>query len=169
MTIRQLVTVALRLFALWMCVAALQILGILTALRNMSATYANSPVLVIVLVGIFLGLGLILWWLSGPLAGGLLTGLVKTDDVRFTGYDMIVGGCVLMGLWWLKESLVPFIGLILKAFALSSQSGQSAFEWLGTPGQIAIGMEALQVVVSVIFICFPTRIATLTFLRRGLR
>jgi hypothetical protein len=159
MTARQFVAVGFRLFAIWLCVGAFQIFGITEGLKRMSAGWGETSWLGLSLVGLFIGVALIVWALSGPLARGLMFGLSKAEDAKLSAFDLVAVGCVLMGLWWLKEALIPLIGLWLKAVALSPESGQTAFAWLGAAGKLTAGMDLLQIGVGAFFVCRPHQIA----------
>jgi len=156
---RQLVAVGFRLFAIWLCVGAFQLFAITAALKNMAVTWSNPWWIGTLVVGVCVGVGLVVWTLSGTMARGLMSGLAKTPEARFSPLDIVVLGCVLMGLWWLKESIVPFVGLWLKAVAMSSDTGQSAFTWLGVAGKVAAAMDLIQIGIGVFFVCRPYSIA----------
>jgi len=159
MSARQLVAVGFRLFAIWVCVGAFQLFAITAALKNMSATWSNPWWMGTLIVGVCVGVALIVWMLSGTMARGLMSGLTKIPETRFSPFDIVVVGCVLMGLWWLKESIVPLVVLWLKAVALSSDSGQSAFTWLGAGGKLTAAMDLMQIGIGAFFVCRPYSIA----------
>ena len=159
MAARQLVAVGFRLFAIWLCVAALQTFGIIVSLKRMIESFGNAPWLGLWLVGIFIGVAIIVWALSGPLAHLLTVGLSKAEATRLSPADLVAVGCVLMGLWWIKEATVPLVGLWLKAVALSPESGQTAFAWLGANGKITAGLDLLQVGIGAYFVSQPHKIA----------
>jgi hypothetical protein len=54
---------------------------------------------------------------------------------------------------------MPFAGLWMKAVAMSSETGQSAFTWLGVAGKVAAAMNLLQIGIGVFFVCRPYSIA----------
>ncbi len=159
MTARQFVTVGFRLFAIWLCVGAFQVFGITESLKRMSAGWGDTSLLGLSLGGLFIGVALIVWALSGPLARALTFGIAKAEDSKLSASDLVAVGCVLMGLWWLKEALIPLIGLWLKAVALSPQSGQTAFAWLGVAGKLTAGMDLMQIGVGAFFVSRPYQIA----------
>jgi hypothetical protein len=159
MSARQLVAVGFRLFAIWLCVEAFQLFAITAALKNMAATWSNPWWMGILIVGVCLGVALVVWTLSGTMARALVSGLATTSEARFSPFEIVVVGCVLMGLWWLKESIVPFVGLWMKAVAMSSETGQSAFTWLGVAGKVAAAMDLMQIGIGVFFVCRPYSIA----------
>ncbi|OOG39364.1 hypothetical protein [Rhodanobacter sp. C05] len=156
---RQFVAVGFRLFAIWLCVGAFQLFAITAALKNMTTTWSNPWWMGVLIVGVCVGMALIIWALSGAMARGLMSGLTKVPEVRFSPFDIVVVGCVLMGLWWLKESIVPLVILWLRAVALSSDAGQSAFTWLGVGGKLAAAMNLMQIGIGLFFVCRPYSIA----------
>ncbi|MFZ0869689.1 MAG: hypothetical protein WAM90_03065 [Rhodanobacter sp.] len=159
MSARQLVAVGFRLFAIWLCVDAFQLFAITAALKNMATAWSNPWWMGSLIVGACVSVALIVWTLSGTMARGLLSGLTKTPEARFSPFDIVVVGCVLMGLWWLKESIVPFVGLWMKAVAMSSETGQSAFAWLGVAGKVAAALDLMQIGIGLFFVCRPHSIA----------
>jgi hypothetical protein len=159
MSARQLVAVGFRLFAIWLCVGAFQLFAITAALKSMAATWSNPWWMGTLIVGVCVGVALIVWTLSGTMARGLMSGLAKAPEPGFSPFDIVVVGCVLMGLWWLKESIVPLVTLWLRAVALSSDSGQSAFTWLGVGGKLTAAMNLMQIGIGLLFVCRPYSIA----------
>lgn len=159
MSARQLVAVGFRLFAVWLCVEAFQLFSITVALKHMAVEWSSPWWFGSLVVGVCLVVALVVWTLSGIMARGLMSGLTKTPETRFSPFDIVVVGCVLMGLWWLKESIVPLVGLWMRAVAMSSETGQSAFTWLGVAGKVAAAMDLMQIGIGVFFVCRPSTIA----------
>jgi len=161
MTARQFVAIGLRLFAIWLCISALQIFGVTSALQEATASYGTSAPewMGFAIVGVLVVVGFIVWAMSGPMARGLLSGLVKTQEVKLSVSDLVVVGCVLMGLWWLKESIVPFIVFWLEAFAMSSGGGQPAYAALSSSAKLNMFTHLLQIVIAMFFVARPYRIA----------
>jgi hypothetical protein len=159
MTARQFVAVGFRLFAIWLCVGAFQVFGITESLKRASADWGDTSWLGLSLAGLFIGVALLVWALSGALARGLMFGLNNTEVARLSAFDLVAVGCVLMGLWWLKEALIPLISLWLKAVALSPETGQTAFAWLEVSGKVTAGKDLLQIGVAAFFISRPYQIA----------
>jgi hypothetical protein len=161
MTARQFVAIGLRLFAIWLCISALQIFGVTSALQAATASYGTSAPewMGFVIVGVLVAVGLVVWVISGPMATGLLSGLVKTQEVKLSVSDLVVVGCVLMGLWWLKESIVPFIVFWLQAFALSSGGAQPVYASLSPSAKFNMVTHLLQIVIAIFFIARPYIIA----------
>jgi hypothetical protein len=156
---RQLLAVGFRLFAVWLCVGALQFVALLAALRHLESSFGNAPWLSVVVLGVPAGIALLVWVSSGPIASGLMSGLAKVPEPRFSPMDMVAVGCVLMGLWWLKEAVFPLATLWLHAVTASSETGQSAAAWLGARGKIAAAQGVAQIALAAFFVCRPYRIA----------
>jgi Na+/phosphate symporter len=152
MTARQIVAVGLRLFALWLCLAAFQLFWTAQALKKMTAEWGDPSVLGLSLVGLCVAIAAVVWVMSGPLSRWLVSGLGKMEKVRLSTVDLLAVGCMLMGLWWLKEALFPLIRLWINAVAFASESGESAFRWLGNGGKITVAVELLQIVVAGFFV-----------------
>jgi hypothetical protein len=47
----------------------------------------------------------------------------------------------------------------MKAVAMSPETGQSAFTWLGVAGKVAAAMDLMQIGIGVFFVCRPYSIA----------
>jgi len=152
MTARQIVAVGLRLFALWLCLAAFQLFWTAQALKKMTAEWGDPSVLGLSLVGLCVAIAAVVWVMSGPLSRWLVSGLGKMENVRPSTVDLLAVGCMLMGLWWLKEALFPLIRLWINAVAFASESGESAFRWLGNGGKISVAVELLQIAVAGFFV-----------------
>ena len=152
MTARQIVAVGLRLFALWLFVAAFQLFWAAQALNKMTAEWGSPPLLGLSLVGLFVAIAAVVWIMSGPLSRWLVSGLGKMENVRPSTVDLLAVGCMLMGLWWLKEALFPLIRLWINAVAFASESGESAFRWLGNGGKLSVAVNLLQIVVAGFFV-----------------
>jgi hypothetical protein len=167
MTPKQFVAVCLRLFALWLIISGLQLFFIATALKTFNAELGNSPIWMFAVVwSAILLVTFILWIFSAPLATGLLSGVPRPQTPSLSMGDIIVAGCVLLGLWWLKDALITFLQLWLKAVALSSYNHTSAFEALGAAGKISMALYVIEMVVGLFFVSRPFNIAEWV-IRRG--
>ncbi|WP_130620875.1 hypothetical protein [Dyella amyloliquefaciens] len=156
---RQLVTVGFRLFAIWLCITAFQAFGLIASVRKVTSSWGDSPWLGMWIVGIFIGVAIIVWAISTPLSRMLTYGMSRVEDARVSATDLVAVGCVLMGLWWLKEATFPLLGLWLKAVALSPEAGQTAFALLGAEGKVAAGLDLLEIGVGSYFVMRPYKIA----------
>ena len=160
MSVRQLVVVGFRLFAIWLCIAAFQMFGLVASFKKMASAWGDSPWLGIWVVGIFIGVAIVVWAMSTPLSRVLTFGMREPGDAKVSATDLVAVGCVLMGLWWLKEAILPLLRLWLTAIALSPEAGQSAFAFLGTEGKVTAGLDLLQIGFAVCLITKPYKIAT---------
>jgi hypothetical protein len=159
MTPKHFVAVCLRLFALWLVVSGMQLFFIASALKFYNSQLGSNPIWMFVVVwSVLLLIAFIVWVFSAPLATGLLSGVPRPQTPSLSLGDIIVAGCVLSGLWWLKEALVPLIGLWLKAVALSGD-GQSIFETLGPNGKINMALYLVEIAAGVFFVSRPSTIA----------
>ncbi len=160
MQVRQLVTVGLRLFALWLGVAAFQAFGLVAVFRRQAIAWGDSQWLGVLAVGVFIGAAAIVWAISGPLSRWLTSGMQQAESPRLNATDLVATGCVLMGLWWLKEAIIPLLGLWLRAVALAADAGKTAFDWLGAGGRIAALLDVLQIGLGIYFVTRPYKIAS---------
>jgi len=148
MTARQIVAVGLRLFALSLCLGAIDMFWRAAALYKMAVAWGSPLWFGLPLVGLFLAGAAVIWIMSGPLSRWLISGLGKMEATKPSTIDLLAVGCMLMGLWWLKEALIPFVRLWLNALELAPGSGVSAFVWLGSEGKVGVAMYVLQIVAS---------------------
>lgn len=156
---RQLVGVGFRLMALWLCFGATQAAGIVSWLQNRRGAFSMTPHLGLWMLLTGVGVALALWALSGVLAAALTHGLPDETKPRWSPLDAVAVGCVLMGLWWLKDCLVPLAALWLNALASSSEMGQSVIAWLGAQGRTEAGRYLAQMAVAGYFVARPYPIA----------
>lgn len=156
---RQLVGVGFRLMAIWLCFGATQAAGIVSWLQSRRGAFLMTPHLGFWMVLVGAGVALILWALSGVFAAALTRGLASDAKPRWAPLDAVAVGCVLMGLWWLKDSLVPLAALWLNALASSSEMGQSVVAWLGTQGRTEAGQYLAQMAAAGFFVVRPYPIA----------
>jgi hypothetical protein len=160
MTRKHFVAVCLRLFVLWLIISAVQLFFIASGLKYFSQQLGNSPIWVLVLVwSVFLVVTFLLWILSAPLATGLLSGVPRPQTPSLSLGDIIVAGCVVLGLLWLKESLLSFISLWLKAAARSSLSNQSLFDSPGSNDKISAAIYVVEITFGLFFVIRPFDIA----------
>lgn len=160
MTPKHFIAVGLRLFAIWLLIGAVQIFAIISALKRLNdALGGNSAWLGFAAIALFLAMAFFIWILSAPMATAVLSGVPRPQVTTLSLFDLVVVGCVLMGLWWLKESLVPFVALWLKALVAAPEASQSAFAWLGPVGKLNVLMYLAQIAISLFFVCRPYSIA----------
>lgn len=152
---KQLAAVGFRLFAVWILIGALQVFGMTESIKRAAALWGDSSLLGLSITGALVGLAIIVWALSGWAARILFSGLPANDDLTPAPLNLVVVGCLLMGLWWFKEAVVPFIGLWLKAMAISSETGQSAFVSLGSVGKVNLILYLVQIAIAVVFVTRP--------------
>ncbi|HTV86618.1 MAG TPA: hypothetical protein VME63_14555 [Dyella sp.] len=166
MTPKHFVAVCLRLFALWLIISGLQLFFIATALKTFNTELGSSPIWMFAVIwSVILLIAFILWIFSAPLATGLLSGVPRPQASSLSLGDIIVAGCVLLGLWWLKEALIPFLNLWFKAVALSSD-GQSVFASFGPTGKISMTLYLVEMIAGCFFVSRPFDIARWV-IRRG--
>lgn len=162
---KPIVAVGFRLYAIWLGVGALQLLLISFNFYREHALPPSSPFFGVApwmgwLVTAAVGLvAWIVWALSGKMAARLLAGVADEGDVRISRFDFLVIGCVLMGLWWLNQSVVPFIALWMRALSFSPELGKSAFDWVAENGKVAMATDLLQIAIALIFITRASSIA----------
>jgi hypothetical protein len=126
MTVRQLVMVGLRFFALWLCIGALQSLVYLTSAQRTNG-FAQLAPSAYYIVGFLFSAAVVLWVASKALAGAVLSGVPVNEAPSPTMVNLVTAGCVLMGLWWLKDAAAGLVDSWIRAQVVASASGQSAF------------------------------------------
>lgn len=156
MTPKHVVAVGLRLFALWLVWGSVQLFAIASVLKRYNPQLGDNPLWMAVLVmAAFLVAAFLIWIFSAPLATAALSGVPKPQDTRLSLNHIIVAGCVLMGLWWLKESSIPLLGLWLRAIATARLNDVSAFGLLGDTGKINTALYLVQMACGLFFVLRP--------------
>ena len=159
MTPKHFVAVCLRLFALWLVISGMQLFFIASAIKYYNAQLGNSPIWMFVIVwSLMLLIAFVVWIFSAPIATGLLSGVPRPPAPSLSLSDIIVAGCILSGLWWLKEALIPLIGLWFKAVALAGD-GQSSFNVLGASGKVNTVLYLIEIAAGIFFVTRPSTIA----------
>lgn len=158
MTPKHFIAVCLRLFALWMVIGGFQVLVIAEAIKQFNEHLIGDPVWMVALVmAVFLVAAFMVWILSAPIATKLLSGVPPPKSSGSPTGNIIVAGCVLMGLWWLKEALIPLLSLWMRAFALSGS--QSAMELMGPTGKISTVLHLIEIAFGLFFLLRPFDVA----------
>ncbi|WP_424681926.1 hypothetical protein [Frateuria sp. YIM B11624] len=122
MSIRMLAAVGLRFLALVLCISVLTTVIYTGALHGPAA----SQTLAFVAAGAF-ALAVVLWFAAGPLSVLFFHGLPREAVDGLRAVDLVVAGCILLGLWWLKSALCGLADLWVSAQLLSGATGQSAW------------------------------------------
>jgi hypothetical protein len=125
MTIRQVVAVGLRFFAIWLCFNALG--GFLFMLKAEQANGLGSTPGASYILGSMLALAVVVWMAAPYIGGAMVSGLRQSEPSQLSLADLVTAGCVLLGLWWLKEGVAGLTYTWLRAQMISSVSGQSAY------------------------------------------
>ena len=160
MTPKHFIAVCLRLFALWTLLGGLQVFAISTAIEKFNALTTNGSMwIAAVIIAVFWVVAFLLWILSAPLATALLSGVPKPQSSALSLGDIIVAGCVLIGLWWIKDTVIPLVELGIKASVLSSMNNQSIFDSLGLNGKISVGLNLAQFASGLFFVFRPFSVA----------
>lgn len=158
MTPKHFIAVGLRLFALWLVIGSFQVFAIASAIERFNQQLGNSPIWMVTLViAVYLVLAFLLWIMSAPIATWLLAGVPRPQAPSLTLGDIIVAGCVLMGLWWLKEAIIPLTSLWLRAIALSGD--QSPINLLGPTGKVSTALHLLEIICGLLLVFRPFDIA----------
>jgi hypothetical protein len=126
MTVRQLVVVSLRFFAVWLCIGALQSFVYFAGAQRASEQAQLTPSAYYV-VGFLLSAAVVVWMAAKALAAAVLSGLPVNEVPSPTVANLVTAGCVLMGLWWLKDAVAGLVDSWIRAQVVESVSGQSAF------------------------------------------
>jgi hypothetical protein len=160
MTIRQLLAVGLRLFALWLCIDALQLFTMTRTLMTGMGVTEHSMLAGFYVVAAMLLVAVFLWFACASLAGALLGGLGKNVPVGLSAFDLLVVGCIVLGLLWLKESLLPLVTLLFRTMTEGAATGESVISALDPSHKVSLVIDVLEVLVGVFFLCRPRHIAS---------
>lgn len=157
MSVRLLVAVGLRFFAVSLC------FGTLVALIGMKAgsgqDFGVSTALWAVFVLTVLAVAVVLWMLARPLSGLLVSGLPGKELAGLSAADLVIAGCALMGLWWLRSALSGLFYLWLQAQGLAEVSGRSAWASLDAGGHGQVLAQVLELAFALLLLLRPRQVA----------
>jgi hypothetical protein len=140
MSVRMLVAIGLRFLAVSLCLSTLANLVYAGALRA-HGPGAAEPMLALAFAAV-MAVAVVLWMAARPLSAFFLSGLPREAMGGLRVADLVVAGCALMALWWLKTALVDLVELWVHAQRLAQVSGRSAWGSLDANAQ-AIGIARL--------------------------
>ena len=138
MTARQLVVVGLRFFSIWLCIKALQAVVYLANLRHADGLGQAAPSMYY-MIGFLLSAAVVVWMTARQLAGAVLSGVPVNDACSPSLANLVAAGCVLMGLWWLKDAVAGLADSWVKAQVLAATTGQSAFSSMALEARVRTG------------------------------
>jgi hypothetical protein len=174
MTVRELVSVGLRFFALWLLFAAFQTFEMLSSVIRTMRIEANTvgigPVAssIGLVIALLIAAAVLLWVACRPIGFWVTKGAVSPQVVQLTPDGIVTAGCALLGLWGVKQSLIPLIE-IWTAGVLNTQLSNQSFIATLSPGEKINGASQLAgLCVSLIFLCRPYQLSALV-LRAGNR
>lgn len=125
MTGVRVVSLALRVVALWCVLLAVQSAGVVIALQNQQQGYPYpSHWLALVPVVVFLLVAVVLWIFSLEIARKLYPPEQEGETFQLDAHQALRVGCCLLGLW-LLPSVVPALIRIIAIAYESSQAGTS--------------------------------------------
>lgn len=122
MTPQQIVGLAVRLFAIWLVITAIQAVG--TALEIAGQPGAISSVVPYGFAALFLVVAILLWLFPMVVAHKLVPRTRFEDTVRLPANDLLVVACVVLGLWVIVVRAVPAIAYYFSIAAFWLNSGQ---------------------------------------------
>ncbi|RDS86652.1 hypothetical protein [Dyella psychrodurans] len=172
MTVRELVSVGLRFFALWLLLAAFQTFEMLMSVQRTMHAEANLVGIRTVVSSIGLGIALLvataalLWITCRPLGYVITRGAVSPQNIHLTPHGIVTAGCALLGLWGLKESLIPLIKIWVLGALNSQLSDTSILGTLSIEQKINATSQLAELGLSLFFLCRPYQISALV-LRAG--
>lgn len=172
MTVRELVSVGLRFFALWLLLAAFKTFEMLTSVERFMRMQAEAQGIgslvrsTGLVIAILISTALLLWIACRPIALALTKGAVSPQSIRLTSDGIVTAGCVLLGLWGAKESLIPLIEIWVTGLLNSHLSDQSLFDTLSAHDKINAASHLAEFIVSLILLLRPYQISAL-LLRNG--
>lgn len=124
-TMRQAVVVGLRFFAMWLCLNALG--GFFFVYKVKQANGLDSSSGAGYVLGFMLALAVVIWMAAPYVAGAIVSGIRQAEPSPLSVADLVIAGCVLFGLWWLKEGVAGLTYAWLQAAMASSATGQSIY------------------------------------------
>lgn len=167
MTVRELVAVGLRFFALWLLLASFQTFEMLMSVERtmrMEATAVGIRPLVGsigLVIALLVATAAVLWIACRPLGYMFTQGAVSPQHIQLAPEGIVTAGCALLGLWGIKQSLIPLIEIWVSGVLNSHLSGVSVLDTLSLHEKINAASQLAGFVVSLIFLCRPYQISVL--------
>jgi len=147
---RQVVALGLRLFSVWLCIGAFQSLAMFRA--GQAAGGGLPSWAGFAAAGVLLAAAWLIWMGSASIARGLMSGVPATPEAGLSAQTLLVAGCALLGLWWLKGALVPLIGLLVRSMVVSRNTALSAPEWLFQGALEPFCVDVVQLALGLFFV-----------------
>ena len=126
MTVCQFVVVSVRFFAIWLFISALRGLVYLTGVGQADG-FEQLGLRVYYGIGFLACAAVVAWMIARPLAGAMLRGVPSQQSEAPSLANLVAAGCVLMGLWWLKDAVVGLADSWVSAQLLAAMNRRSAF------------------------------------------
>jgi hypothetical protein len=122
MTPQQIVGLAVRLFAIWLVIMAVQAVGMATAMAEQpGATSTFAPY---GFAALFVVVAILLWVFPMVVAHKLVPRTRFEDTLRVPANDLLVVACVVLGLWDIVARAVPAITYYISIAAFWLKNGQ---------------------------------------------
>jgi len=123
MTPQQIVGVAVRLFAIWLVVTAIQAAG--TGLGTSAQPGTQTTIAPYVFSALFLVVAILLWLFPLVVAHRLVPRTKFDNLLHVPAQEALVVACVILGLWVLVVRAVPAIAYYVTVAIYWSRNGQS--------------------------------------------
>lgn len=121
LTGNQMVTLCMRLVALWLLVRAFQVAGVVFAFQNMVGE-PSAKVWAPETAAPFAGLAVAIGFFARPIARFLYPAEKAGETVPFTAKTMLRAGCCLLGFWTFTAAL-PSAGRLIVVAYLHARAG----------------------------------------------
>jgi hypothetical protein len=173
MTVRELVSVGLRFFALWLLLAAFQTFEMLMSIERSMRMQANAVGIgalvgsVGTVIALLVAVAVLLWIACRPIGFVLTKGAVSQQTMHLTADGIFAAGCALLGLWGVKQSLIPLIEIWVMGMLNSQLGGMSVLDTLSLNQKINAASQLAGLLVSLIFLCRPYQISALVLRARN--
>ena len=151
MTPQQIVGVAVRLFAIWLVITAIQAAGMGTS----APAYIQSTVAPYLFSALFLIIAIVLWLFPLAIAHKLVPRTKFDNVLHVPTQEAVVVACVILGLWVLVVRAVPAIAYYATVAIYWSRNGQSVSS-LDPSLHFGLVLGLVQLVVA-LFLVFKAR------------
>lgn len=153
MTPQQIVSLFVRLFAVWLLVEAIQIVGIEFALSNQSL-HANE---LFILSGILLLIAALLWVFPLTVARTILPRVEDQSATSISAKETATVACIVLGLWTIVARALPSITRLFWHALVALHDGSGS--WVRTMDQERLleGSVALVTLIAALFLVFRAR------------
>jgi hypothetical protein len=156
MTPQQIVGLAVRLFAIWLALTAIQAVGLAMSMEQQPG--AAATVAPYGFAALFVVVAIFLWLFPMVVAHKLVPRTRFEDNVRAPANELLFVACVVLGLWVIVARAVPPLAYYISVAAFWVKNGQ-AIATLGQSQHISFLVGLIHLAIGLLLVLRARRIA----------